>query len=108
MSTRALQTALRQLVLDFSVKPATKRPAPVAYEVYASVGSSVESQVARRVGEDQWFVRRREHDPRFGWKWSAWQRTSAPRYTPPAPGEWGAGHGHLPMQQYVPKIRLPR
>lgn len=45
-------------------------------EVFESIGSSVRSEIAHRIGEDRWFKRSQYRDARFGYKWTPWTTTA--------------------------------
>lgn len=80
--------------------------------VYRSVGSSVEGQLAHREGEDIYFVRYRERDPRYGYKWTAWRKTEQKPYLK-SNGHDSASYsetesGWIEMTYNVPTVRLPR
>jgi hypothetical protein len=81
-------------------------------KIFRSVGSSVESQLACRDGEENYFIRHRERSI-YGWVWTAWRATNVKPYLqsnghdPSCYSETESGwveiHGN-----YKPKVRLPR
>lgn len=86
---------------------------PVQYEVYNSIGSSTQSQLARRVGEEVWFKRNLERDPVYGYKQGKWRETSERPYlrengdNPASYSETASGWVK-PSHPASTKIRLPR
>jgi hypothetical protein len=82
-------------------------------KVYRSVGSSVEAQLAHRVGETACFVRYRERDPRYGYKWTPWRSTTIQPYLksngddPASWSETESGWSEI-QGNYKPNVRLPR
>jgi hypothetical protein len=51
-----------------------KKMSKSSTQVWKSIGSSVEAQLATRDGV-VFFKRYRDRDPRYGWKWTAWKVT---------------------------------
>jgi hypothetical protein len=77
-----------------------------AVELLNGVGSSVESEVARRA-DGVWFKRLRECGP-YGWRWTPWRRL------PGEPARWSSANGWDSagyVEKYAPgrveKLRLP-
>lgn len=82
------------------------------YEVYVSIGSSVESELAHRVGEDQWFTRSLGRDPVYGYKWGKWRATSQRPYLREN-GDNPASYSETASGWIIPstprrRVRLPR
>lgn len=74
-----------------------------AVEVLRSVGSSVESEVARRV-DGVWFKRHNEHT-RWGWHMTRWTRC-------PEPTRWSSANGwhsfgYVEFGKSPESVRLP-
>ena len=82
-------------------------------EVFESIGSSVRSEIARRIGEDRWFKRSQYRDARFGYKWTPWTTTAIRPgvvYNGDDPASYSYSEccsGYLPAHN-VRRVRLPR
>jgi len=87
--------------------------------VYRAVGSSVEGQLAHREGdkndkgEDVYFIRYLERDPRYGYKWTPWRETKQKPYLksnghdPASYSETESGWCEI-TGVYKPNVKLPR
>lgn len=84
----------------------------VETKVFRSVGSSVEAQLAHRVDEQVFFVRYRERDVRYGWRWTAWQETAmrpSLQSNGHDPASWSETEsGWTEITYNKPSVRLPK
>ena len=89
-----------------------------SYRVFGSVGSSVIAQLAHREGDktadgkDVYFIRYRVRDPRYGYKWTPWEKTEQKPYLksnghdPASYSETESGWSEI-MGVYKPNVKLP-